>query len=73
MGCVIDGGGGKEEATWQCLSHSCHIWDDRCQGWDIFSFFCSYNTFFIAELALALLFLKQLMVQFVNSVKFIFI
>ena len=25
MGCVDNGGGGKEEATWQCLSHSCHI------------------------------------------------
>ena len=34
MGCIIDAGGhGKEEATtWQCLSHSCHIWEAMCQG-----------------------------------------
>jgi len=26
-GWLVDGGGGKKEVMWQCLSHSCHIWD----------------------------------------------
>ena len=30
MGGVVDGGGGKEEAAWQCLSPTCRIWEDRC-------------------------------------------
>ena len=42
------------------------------KGGIYFPFFCPYNTIFMAQLALALLFLQQLRVQFVNSVKFIF-
>ena len=51
MGGVVDGGGGKEEATWQCLSHSCRIWEDRCRGWDLFSFCFMYNKAFVAQVA----------------------
>ena len=33
MGCVIDGSGGKEEATmWQCLGHGCCIWEAHARG-----------------------------------------
>ena len=39
MGCIVDGGGGKEEGTtWQCLSHDCCIWEAMGQGWDIWCF-----------------------------------
>ena len=51
MGGVVDGGGGKEEAVWQCLSHAHHIWDDRCQRWDVFSFCLMYNKAFVAQVA----------------------
>ena len=51
MGGVVDGGGGKEEVVWQCLSHTCHIWEDRCQGWDVFSFCFMYNKAFVAQVA----------------------
>ena len=37
MGFIADGGD-VEEAMWQWLSHSCHIWDAMCCDWDIFSF-----------------------------------
>ena len=50
MGGVVDGGGGKEEATWQCLSHACHIWDDRCRGWDVYSCFM-FSKAFMAQVA----------------------
>ena len=32
MGWVDDGGGEKEEVTWQCLSHSCRIWVIGAEG-----------------------------------------
>ena len=34
-GGVVDGGGGKEEAAWLCLSHACRIWADRCRRWAV--------------------------------------
>ena len=51
VGGVVDGGGGKEEAAWQCLSHACRIWEDRCRGWDLFSFCFMYNKAFVAQVA----------------------
>ena len=37
-GWVDDGDGGKEEATWQRLSHSCHIWVTGAEGRIYFTF-----------------------------------
>ena len=51
MGGIVDGGGGKEEAAWQCLSHACRIWEDRCRGWDLFSFCFMCNKAFVAQVA----------------------
>lgn len=48
-------GGGKKEAAWQCLSHACRIWDDRCLGWDVFTFCFICNKAFVAQVATVLL------------------
>jgi len=71
---VVDDGGGKEEVTWQCLSHTYHIWNTMGHGphgWDIFCLYYTSNNASIAELALALFASLRSRVQFTESANFI--
>ena len=50
-GPLVGGGGGCSLWQLQCLSHACRIWEDRCRGWDVFSFCFMYNKAFMAQVA----------------------